>query len=177
MLGRTDPPRDDLTAEQVDALLNGDRLAPTYGLDLLVDGAWVDISDDLVSWTVDRDNFPANGVHGGLKVSVQRELSWGRDRVRPWVELTAQDGSYSARFDRGVYVVTTSTEPSGESPVTWEADGFDLLHLLRRSGPLDAYGFESTTTTYFAALAQIVADSGVGVQLLLDGTSQAVTLP
>ncbi len=173
MQGLTDAPRGALTATQVTNLLTGDRLVVSAGLELLdTSNAFVqDISDKLVNGTVDRDCYAT--VHGSCRLSIQIKLAWGRDRVRPYMTLT--DGTVTARFNLGVYVLTTPHTKRGETPKTYEVQGYDLLHLLQ-NGPGDTY-VANSGTTYLQAVRDVVTASGIGSTILLDGTGGSTTLP
>lgn len=154
------------------ALLTADSVEIAAGLDLLNSSNvfMEDISDDLAGGEVARSNYAA--VHGTCSLALMRELAWGRDRVRPWMQVS--DGVTTARWNLGVYVLTTPDTKRGEEPVTWEVQGYDLLHLLQ-AGPGDTY-VVTAGTTYLAAVQGVVAASGVGATLRLDGTGQATTL-
>lgn len=155
------------------ALLTADSMEIAAGCDLL-DGsnAFVaDISDDLVGGSVERSNYAS--VHGSCRLQVSRELAWGRDRVRPW--MTVSDGTTTARFNLGVFVLTTPDTKRGEEPATWDVDGFDLLHLLQ-DGPGDTYTVEGSPT-YLTAIRDVVTASGIGATLRLDGTGQDTVVP
>lgn len=169
------PPRDHLTADQVRTLLTAPEVTYAAGLELLNNSNTVleDISDDLatapvVSW----DN--RNAVHGRVRLAIQRELVWGRDRLRPYMLVTS--GDTIARFNAGVYVPTTPDTQLGEDPVTYEVTGYDLLSLLQSTGPGDTWVTPSGDT-YFQAIRDILDASGLGAVLLLDGTAQDTTLP
>ncbi|MDN4173912.1 hypothetical protein QWY28_13205 [Nocardioides sp. SOB77] len=151
------PPRDHLTVDAVRRLLTADEITITSGLDLLngQNQFVADVSDDLVGWSVDHDNRDA--VHQSIRLSIQRELAWGRDRVQPW--MVFDDGITRARFNIGVFVLTTPDTRRGEDPITYDVTGYDLLSLLQ-TGPGDTYvvdpnpgsdmvpngGFETDTT-------------------------------
>lgn len=169
------PPRDHLSAAQVSALLTGDSLTITPGLELLGTSNELleDITGDLtLGGSVKWDNRDA--VHASVRLSITRALTWGKDRVRPYMVLT--DGEIEARFNLGVYVPTTPDTVRGENPVTYDVTGYDLLSLLQATGPGDTFTVTSGTT-YFDALQTILTDSGVGAALLIDGTRQDATLP
>ena len=70
-----------------------------------------------------------NKIHGTAKLTISRELAWGSDRVRPWVELSA-DGQTTTRWNMGVYLMTTPQRNAGETPATYSVDGYDLLTIL-----------------------------------------------
>ena len=101
------------------------------GLDLLdSSGVWVaDISADLTAAGSVIARNMANKIHGTAKLTISRELAWGRDRVRPWVELSA-DGQTTTRWNMGVYAMTTPQRNAGETPATYSVDGYDLLTIL-----------------------------------------------
>lgn len=175
MQPKTAAPREDLTATQVEELLTAPALSVRAGLELWdADGTYVeDISDDLQGGEVARDNYAA--VHGSCRLQLQRDLSWGRDRVLPYMVLS--DGTVEARFNLGMYVLTTPQEKRGEEPRTREVQGYDLLHLLQ-DGPGDTYIAEADgTTTYLEAVQAVVTASGVNATLRLDGTAQDTVIP
>ncbi len=169
----TGVPRDTLTDAQVTTLLTGPRVEVSAGLELL-DSANVlveDITNDLLSGQVDRQNF--SDVHGTCNLVISRELAWGKDRVRPYMTLT--DGGILARFNLGVFVLTTPDSKRGETPVSFDVAGFDLIHLLQ-AGPADTY-MVAAGVTYLTAVQAVLTASGVGSTVQLDGTLQATTLP
>lgn len=151
------------------ALLTADGVEVSAGLDLLdTSNRFVeDISDDLVGGEVERNNYAS--VHGSCRLALLRSLAWGRDRVRPWMEVGGE------RFNLGVYVLTTPDTKRGEEPATYDVTGYDLLHLLQ-DGPGDTY-VVTAGTTYLTAVQAVVTASGIGATVRLDGTGQATTLP
>lgn len=170
------PPRAHLSEQEIRDLLTGPSVTFTPGLELLDTSNQVtaDITSDLapggsVSW----DNRDA--VHASVRLSIQRELTWGRDRLRPFLTVS-NDSGIEARFNLGVYVPTTPDTNRGEDPITYDVTGYDLLSLLQSTGPGDTWTVESGTT-YFDALADVVTESGIGAALLIDGTRQDTTLP
>lgn len=169
----TAAPRSSLTDAQVRSLLSGASVQVSAGLELLnSSNAFVsDISDALVSGEISRQNFA--DVHGSCRLVVAQELAWGRDRVRPYMMLS--NNGISARFNLGVFVLTTPDSMRGESPASFTVSGFDLLHLLQ-SGPGDTY-VATSGTTYFAAVSAALSAAGLGIPLLMDGAAQAATLP
>ena len=173
MQNLTASPRENLTSAQVSALLVGDSVTISAGLELLNNSnvATSDISDRLLGGIVERSNF-AN-VHGTCKLVIEDAIAWGRDRVRPYMIL--ENNGVSARFNLGVFVLTTPDSTRGDDPITYSASGFDLLFLLQ-AGPSDTYVVTSGTT-YLAAVQAILTASGVGGTVQLDGTRQSTTLP
>lgn len=168
--------RDGLTAAQVRALLTAASVRVSAGLELLdTSNALVaDISDDLQGGSVSWDNRDA--VHGSCRLSLTRTLAWGRDRVRPYMTLADDVTGNSARFNLGVYVLTTPDERRGEDPITYEVTGYDLLSLLQTTGPADTYEVVAGTT-YIQAARDVVTASGIGAPLLIDGTLQDTAIP
>lgn len=165
--------RDGLTDAQVRALLVRDDVHYKGGLELLdTSNRYVEtITDDLADGSITWDNRTA--VHGSCRLSLQRALVWGRDRLRPF--MTVSGGDVSARFDLGIYIPTTPDEDRGEDPITYEVTCYGLLSVLQ-NGPADTYVVPAGTS-YYDALTSIVAASGIGVPLLLDGDLADVVLP
>lgn len=174
MQSLTAPPRNTLTATQVTTLLTGDTLSVTGGLELLNSSNQLisDISDDLVGGSVKRANYA--DVHGTCTLQIARELAWGKDRVRPYMTLTAN--GVSARFNLGVFICTSPKTPRGITPVFYDVDGFDLIHLLQTTGPGDTY-VVTAGTSYLTAVQAVITASGVNASLQLDGTLGSTTLP
>ncbi|CAI9417396.1 hypothetical protein [Nocardioides sp. T2.26MG-1] len=124
----TAAPREHLTEEQVRDLITGDEVTVSSGLELLdSQNRFIeDISDDMVGGTVGHEG--RGTVHGTCSLQIQRPLAWGRDRVR--VYRTLSNGAVTARFNRGVYVLTTPKDQRGETPQTFDVQGYDLLQPL-----------------------------------------------
>lgn len=130
----TAPPRNRLTEEQVRDLLTRDDATVSAGIELL-DGrnqVVADISGDLVGGSVSHDGRAV--VHGTCSLQLQQALAWGRDRVRVYVILSdrplSQNPTIQARFNLGVYVLTTPQTKRGETPTTYDVQGYDLLQPL-----------------------------------------------
>ncbi len=175
----TGPPRAHLTEAEVVDIITGDSLEVSAGLELLDQNRNLieDISDDLVGGKIMRDNHAT--IHGTCELQLARQLTWGKQYVQPYMilkrHLTPTE-VVRARFNLGVYILTTPATPRGEDPVIYECQGYDLLYLLSRTGPGDTYVVASGTT-YSAALQAVVTAAGVGVPLALDGTGGATTTP
>lgn len=137
MQSLTAVPREALTAEEVRDLLTRDDVTVSAGLELLGAGNVVvsDISADLDDGSVTHETRAL--VHGGCSLKINRALAWGRDRVRPYMILS--NAAVEARFNLGVYVLTTPQTKRGESPVTYDVKGYDLLQPLATEGPGDTY--------------------------------------
>src|SRR5690349_21668045 len=113
------------STEEIEALLIGDSLDVRSGLELvnsdLTSGE--DISDDLLAGTLRRSMYAT--IHGTCNLTLARLLPWGASLVRPYMVLS--DAGVSARFDLGVYVLTTPERPLGATPVVYDVSGLDRL--------------------------------------------------
>lgn len=174
MQNLTQAPREEFTTAQIFSLLTGDSLTVSAGLDLLdTSNNFVsDISDSLDGGEISRSNFA--DVHGTCQLDIVQELAWGKDRVRPF--MTLANDFIAARFNLGVFVLTTPETSRVDDVITYKVHGFDLLFLLQSSGPADTY-VATSGTTYLDAVQAVLTASGVGVGLQLDGTGSATTLP
>ena len=164
--------RSNLTVAQVNSLLTGNQVTYTPGLELLDtnNNLVSDISDRFSSGEVDRNN--ALLVQGTCKFVIEGSLKWGVDRVRPY--MTVSDGSNSARFNLGVYVLTTPTTVQGETPVAYNVVGYDTIYLLLGS-LADTY-VVSAGSTYLSAVQALITTSGLASIVVLDGTLAATVL-
>jgi hypothetical protein len=173
----TDPVYRNLTAAQVVALIAAPSLVLSAGLELFdhTDTFVADISSDLVGGTISHKNSAT--IHGTASLSLSRALTWGSDRVRPYMTLTDPATGRSGRWNLGVYVMATPKAPFGESPATYSVSGSDKLYLL--GGPVgDSYSVAAGANVLTAVTTAITAGSGVsGSQVILDGTASASTLP
>lgn len=174
MQALTASPRDGYTEAEVRDILTGPQMVVSAGLELLDESNDVveDLSDVFVEGSVARDNYAE--VHGSVNLKIQRELEWGKARVRPYMTVGDNDGN-EARFNLGVYCLTTPNTVLGEVPTTYEVTGYDLLYLLL-NGPGDTYEV-AAGTTYIAAVQAAVTASGVGAPVNLDGSDQNKALP
>jgi hypothetical protein len=164
--------RDGLTTEQVTALLLSDNLSVTAGCELLTPTLTVreDISADLEGGRIERAVFAT--IHGTCTLNLARALSWGIDHVRPY--MTLSDGSVTARFNCGVYVLTTPERVVGSSPETYSVQGYDRVMLLQRQVGA-AYTVTAGTTYRTAILNTFTAAGLTGV--LIEGSAADSTLP
>ena len=165
-------PRDHLTTTQVTDLLQAHNLKVSAGLELLdANLALVeDISDDLGGGTIERGCH--NKIHGTCSLSISRALTWGVDLVRPYMTLSAN--GLSARWNVGVYVMVTPERTVGETPETYQVQGYDRLMLLDRQ-----IGEDYTVTagtTYRQALLDVFSDAGL-TGVLIEGAAADATLP
>lgn len=154
------------------AILTAASVSVSVGCELLDTSlAFVeDISDDLLGGTVEWALY--DDIHRACTLLISRTLSWGVDLVRPYMTLTA--GSSSARFDLGVYVLTTPLGVVGETPQTFDVQGYDRLRLLQRQVGAD-YSVAAGTTYRTAILDAFTAAGLSGV--LIDGVAADNVLP
>jgi hypothetical protein len=160
--------RDGLSAAQVESILRSADLGTSYGCELLTDDLQVveDMSADFQGGTVSR--VVDADIHGSCQVKVSRELVWGVDLIRPYMRVTDKLTNLSARFNVGVFCLTTPARDAGESPVTYSVQGYDRLYLLKRPA-----GF-----TYAANEGQPYLDAVRSVTgYLLDSTAADKVLP
>jgi hypothetical protein len=162
-----------VTAEQA-AILTSPSITVTAGLERLNAALQVveDISDDLEAGSVSRSLFAT--VHGTCEFAVTRELRWGVDLVRPFMVLTDTTSGASARWNVGVYCLTTPESVTGETPRTYRVRGYDRLHLLQRQVGAD-YSV-TAGTTYRHALLDVFAAAGL-TGVLIDGSAATLTVP
>lgn len=128
-----DAPREHLDPALVEALIHADDcVISNQGADLmdLDDRPVLDISDDVVSWSVQWNG--AADIHRSCDVTLTRELVWDRDRLRLWMEMTSALLGITARFWEGVFVITRPQVTSdGSDTPQFDCKGWDKLHLLR----------------------------------------------
>lgn len=165
-------PRDNLTVAQVTSILQSDALSVDYGVERLDgnDAVIEDISTDVVGGQVDRSNF-AN-IHGTCKLSISRPLQWGAVRARPYMLLTG--AGLTARFNLGVYILTTPDRPVGETPATYAAVGYDKLYLL--SQQIGDGHSEPAGSVVLDRVRSMITASGAGGSVLLDSAANGKTL-
>lgn len=173
MQASTAPPRNGLTAVQVDHLIRGAAgITVGYGAERIgMDLATIeDLSTDLTGGTVERHSY--NTLHGQASLSITRELDWGAAIVRPYISLT--DGLIVARFNLGAYFTSTPSRPFGASPPTFTVACYDILQVL--DDPVgDAYAIDAGTP-YLQAIEDILIGRGV-VGYLIDQTAAGKVLP
>jgi len=97
---------------------------------------------------------------------------WGVDLVRPYMVMSS--GTTVARWNLGVYVLTSPQRTVGETPETYDVQGYDRLMLLDRQVGAD-YTVAAGVTYRSAILAVFTAAGLSGV--LIDGSAADSTLP
>lgn len=172
----TAPPRADLTDTEVTNLLVADNITVAAGCELLstLDEFVEDISADLVGGTVRRECLA--DVHGTCDLTLSRTLAWGRDRVRPYMVVSADTpgGYISARFNLGVYLLTSPQRTLGTDTTT-DVSGFDKLHLLQAVVG-DSYTV-AAGAAYLDSVRNAIRAAGAGDLVLLDATAADKVLP
>lgn len=153
-------------------LLQSSALSVSAGCELLnADLSFrEDISDDLAGGKVSRSLYAT--IHGTCDLSLSRELAWGVDLVRPYMILS--DGTVTARFNVGVFCLTTPERRVGETPETWSVQGYDRLLLLNRQVGADYT--VTAGTTYRQALLDVFTAAGLS-GALIEGSAADDTLP
>lgn len=167
--------RDGLTEAQVRTLLTGEGVRRGYGCDVRDPdtGVWSDASEWVhTAWEVSHDNTAE--VHGSLSIALTRAWPWGRTWFRPWMTL-ARDDIGTARFEAGVYLLSTPTRTHGRDPAVYQCSGRDLLTLATRQVG-DTF-VAATGSTYLSLLRTIFTDHLGMAAPLLDGDAQGTTLP
>jgi hypothetical protein len=168
-----DPPRDTLTTAQVVGLLqNAPALTVTAGLEVVDLGLNVleDVSADLAGGRVERNSYAE--LHATASLQITRLLDWGAGLVRPYITLAA--GGVSARFNLGVYHLSTPAWNAEESPPTFDVDGYDMLLRLNQSVG-DAYAI-AAGDAYLTRVQDILTARGY-TQFIIDQASAAVVAP
>jgi hypothetical protein len=84
------------------------------------------------------------------------------------------NGTNTARFDLGVFALTTPERRVGETPETVSVSGFDRLYLLNREVGADYT--VAAGTTYRQALLDVFASAGL-TGALIEGAAADDTLP
>lgn len=129
-----------------------------------------DISDDLVGGSISRNSY-AN-LHATATLAVSRELAWSSALVRPYMVIS--DGSTSARFNLGAFYTSVPVHNLGERPVTYEVNGYDILHGLY-SPTGEAYAVDAGVS-YLAQVEAILQQQGY-TRYLIDQTRADAVLP
>lgn len=171
MQSKTAPPRDHLTATQVTDLIEADALQVDFGADLYdSDETFIeDISGDLAGGEVERGNFRT--IHGTCRLAISKELAWGSQRIKPY--MTLSDGTVEARFNLGVFLLSTPERQAGESPATFDVDGFDKLEVLAH--PHGSTYSASSGDAYLTLVEDLIAGAGES-KVRLDQAESSTTL-
>ena len=172
----TAPPRDALTSTQITDLIEASTLTVEAGCEVVnaAETEVDDVSDVLQAEgsVVERGNY--RNIHGLTRLRFTEQLEWGSERVRPFMTLSA--GGVSARFDLGTYLLTIPHEPIGESPATFEVEGFDKGLLLDQ--PIGETYYIQAGSGYTFWVEEVLRAAGVPVaQQVIDQSAIAKVLP
>lgn len=169
----TEPPRGNLTAAQVEAILRSRSLQVQGGCDRLdANLQWVeDVSDHLIGGSITRQMYAT--IHGTCSLLLDQDYTWGLALFRPYQILSDRnDPTKTVRFDLGVYSLTSPTVEANDA--TRSMTGYDRLYFLNR--PIgDSYQV-AAGVEYLAAMRQVITDAGL-VGVTLDGSATGKTLP
>lgn len=193
-----------LSTADVVALIESEQVSVDAGLELLDadDNVIEDISDDLApeGSMVERGMYRT--LHGTCRLRISRELQWGWQRVRPYLllasnlsnqdyllddggdRLTDDDGvplvsgawvepTYY-RWNLGVFLLDTPERVIGESPQTWDVEGYDKLDVLNT--PHGSTYTISAGDPILAAVEALIAGAGEA-KVDIDQTEAAATAP
>lgn len=168
----TAPPRDTLTAGQVRALLRAGNVTVDVGAELIAPNLTVleDISDDLEGGQVSHSLYAE--IHRTCQLAMSRELVWGVDLVRPY--MTMASGGTTARWNLGVYCMTTPERSVADDPELFQVDGYDRVMMLDRQVGAD-YTVASGANYRTALLAAFTAAGMTGV--IVESDAALLTLP
>lgn len=172
MQGLLDAPRQNLTTAQVNGLIsNTTGIRYGFGVELLdsTDSYVRTLTSVLVAGaSVERKM--ADTVHGQCHLQIEEELQWGADRVLVYQTLSA-DGYPTARFNQGVFILTSPSVDVNQSAPVFPVVGWDKIYLL--TSPVgDSYTVPKGTNVLTTVTALIGAAGG-GTNVRLDGTKSA----
>lgn len=165
--------RSHLTAAQVTALLRDEpSIIISAGCELLNQDLDVldDFSNDLEGGSITRSNYAT--LHGSATLAIARELPWGRAIVRPYMNI--ESGTTLARFNLGAYFTNTPKRVLGAIPLTYDVQGFDLLHAL--DTPAGAAYSVAAGTRYLDAIKDILIQQKFS-KFIIDQSRATTTLP
>lgn len=166
-------PRAGLSLDQVmDVLQNSPNPSYSLGMDLLDSND--QYVDDLTPYTsttgqISHDNYAA--VQSDIQFTIEKELKWGIDRVRPYAVLST-DFAPSVRFDLGVYVLTTPIYDKSSVTPQYDVTGYDKNYLL--NNPIGDTYTVPAGTNYVTAVQTMIAAAGATNSLI---TPTNLTLP
>ena len=121
-----------LTVAELVALLTADRLAVDAGCDLLDadDNLIADITDDFVPANSSVDRAIYRTVHGTARLTIDRDIQWGSQRLRPFVLISDDDTTW-VRWNLGVYLPSTPERSvTGSGPAPFNVACMDKLDVL-----------------------------------------------
>jgi hypothetical protein len=165
--------RDDLTRAQViDLIQNSPALEVGAGMELLNSNLEVleDLTDYLENGSVTHSNYSV--LHNSCQFKISQQLNWGSAIIRPYMIL--QKGTIQARFNLGAYFTNTPQHVTGQTPTTYDVQGYDILDRL--TAPLgDSYAVNAGVS-YLDVVEQILSNQGY-TQFIIDPDRAEATLP
>lgn len=172
MQSLTAAPREGMDPDVVMALLTGDDLEVSAGLERVDnDGRMVeDLSAALVDGSVSWDG--SVDVHRECSLVLNREIGWDRDRVRPYLDLSSDLLGVRARWWLGVFILTSPSESWGAGDERTVA-GLDLLHLL--ACPIGNTLTATKGTKVLAWCRDLVARTSFGPRVFFDSAGEDAT--
>jgi hypothetical protein len=201
----TGPPRDNLTTDQIVALIqDSSDLTVGCGCELLDMSLNVveDITPDFVGGSVSRSSYAT--LHGTANLAISRELDWGRAIIRPFITLSAilsaatvttgagtYPGEYTSLYDDGSDSVTQSQVVTARFNLGAYYTSTPARQLEEEPVTYDVQCYDilsvlddavgdvyavAAGTGYLAAVAAILSARGV-TAYVIDQTSAATVLP
>lgn len=131
-------PTEAVTDAQLRALLEARSTVVTCGVDLLdADLTYLqDISKEVLAdeaLTVSYEASRALPFTAALTTIL--DLQWGRQRVRPWVQIAAPAPDLFRRWNMGVFGLPYPARDLDTSPAVWRVEGLDqLLRVDQETG-------------------------------------------
>lgn len=168
-----DPPRDQLTSDQIVQLLqNEEAIELTGGLEIVNINLDMieDISGDLGGGSVERQSYA--DLHGSARFKITRTIDWGGDLLRPYIVISG--GGIEARFNLGVYHPTTPAHSLEETPATYDVEGYDILLRLHQSVG-DAFSI-AAGESYLVKIEEILQGRGY-TQYIIDQQAASSVAP
>lgn len=134
-----DGPRSSLTEAAVKGLLQShSSIQITYGA-VALDGDFAEVGDisDYISAGSTINSDVTQTVHRTCSLNIDADVtstgwSYLSGFIRPYMTITDMATGVSAKFNLGVYTLTTPTRALGTTPATLQFSGYDLIYLLNQ---------------------------------------------
>lgn len=184
MQGFTDDPRSGFTRQNILDLIGwSPEISYDCGMELLdnSNNPVYNLTDYLVNDEVAKVSHDCQAeIPGSATFTTEYNFNWGVDRVKLYYLMSCPRlvPNGPARFDLGVYIVTTPNQPLGDLNPQYPVAGYDVVYLLT-SVIGDTYQVPAGTNYYTAINAAIQRALGVGVPftLLLDQSKMTAVVP